>query len=229
MANRTRNQSVAGDARQRLVLAATADVVALDRLAQAFAGGDIAAVILAPGAADEAAYENFCSASVPVVQRHAAAAIVCDDKRIMGRSRADGIFHTSTNKDAGAQASDKQNRPIVGIGGISSRDEAMVAGERNPDFVLFGRLDGDIRPRAHPKNLELAAWWADLIEIPCVVMAGSDVDSVGECAACGADFVAVSAAVWQSADGPAEAVRRANAFLAARSADGQDTEASDAG
>jgi len=44
-------------------------------------------------------------------------------------------------------------------------------------------------------------------------MGGNDVDSIIECAASGAEFVALNKAVFEHTDGPMEAVRLINAVL----------------
>ncbi|MCC0030787.1 MAG: thiamine phosphate synthase, partial [Brucellaceae bacterium] len=71
---------------------------------------------------------------------------------------------------------------------------------------------GDTHPEAHPKNIELGEWWAAMVEIPCIVLGGSDIASVAEAAATGAEFVALGSAVFASPD-PAKAVAQANAIL----------------
>jgi thiamine-phosphate pyrophosphorylase len=212
---RPRTKATDGGAGPRLILVVTAGLIGEELLARALAGGDVAAVILARGSADAANYETYCIAMAPVVQQHGVAAIVCDDARVMGRSRADGIFLLHSAGEVASVSAQKSDRPILGLGGITTRHHAMLAGEHNPDFVLFGHIDGDIRPDAHPKNLALANWWASFIEIPCIAMAGHDIESVAECAATGAEFIAVSGAVWNSPSGPDEAVRRANEILRA--------------
>jgi thiamine-phosphate pyrophosphorylase len=52
-----------------------------------------------------------------------------------------------------------------------------------------------------------------MIEIPCIVMAGSDLESVRAVAATGAEFVALSAAVLGEGADPRTAIARANAML----------------
>ena len=52
-----------------------------------------------------------------------------------------------------------------------------------------------------------------MIEIPVIVMAGCDLASVDTVAATGADFVALSSAVFADGVDPREAVQRANAIL----------------
>ena len=182
-------------------------------LEAALAGGDVASVILAPGELDPARYQAHCTELAAIAQRHDVAALVCDDTQVMGRSGADGVFLTRPEGDLKEIVARFSPQKIVGCGGARDRHRALEIGEANPDFLFFGKLDGDIRPEPHPKNLALAQWWSQMIEIPCVVMGGSAVDSVVECVASGAEFVALSLAVFACTDGPESAVVLANRLI----------------
>ena len=67
----------------------------------------------------------------------------------------------------------------------------------------------------HRPEPELLTGWQQGMEIPCVAIGGITPDNAAGLAAAGADFVAVSAAVWRHPDGPAAAVRQFNQVLAA--------------
>jgi len=199
--------------RCRLVLVAPARPQSAQALAQALAGGDVASVIISRGELDETAYRAHCAAIVPVAQAANAAALVCDDTQAMGRSGADGVLLASATANLAETIARFSPHKIVGCGSARDRDRALELAAAGPDFLFFGRTDGDIRPEPHPKNLALARWWAEMIEMPCVVMGGSAVDSVVECAATGSDFVALGLAVFSHTDGPQEAVALANRLL----------------
>jgi len=93
-----------------------------------------------------------------------------------------------------------------------ARHNALEIGELKPDFVFFGKLAGDIKAEAHPKNIALAEWWAELVEIPGIVMGGSDLDSIIDVALSGIDFVALERAIFAEGK-PDENVAKANALL----------------
>ena len=82
---------------------------------------------------------------------------------------------------------------IVGAGRLSTRDDAMVAGEAGADYVMFGE-DGDGRRAA-----ALIAWWAEVMEPPCAGFANTLAD-VAAFAAAGADFVALPPELWHGRD-----------------------------
>ena len=71
---------------------------------------------------------------------------------------------------------------------------------QRPDYLFFGRFGYDNTPDPHPRNLMLGRWWAEMIEIPCIVLAGSAIESVEPVAATGAEFVALSSAVFADGD-----------------------------
>ncbi|WP_296434077.1 thiamine phosphate synthase, partial [Rhizobium sp. UBA1881] len=73
--------------------------------------------------------------------------------------------------------------------------------------------EGDIKPEAHPKNLALAEWWASMIEIPCIVMGGTDPASALAVAESGAEFVAMRLAVFGEPARAALVVAEINALL----------------
>jgi len=181
-------------------------------LTEALGGGDVAAVLIASAAGKGA--EQLAATLVEVAQAAGAAALVAEDTRLAGHARADGV-HIATGFDNLRRAAESfRPKRIVGAGGLASRHDAMQAGEIGVDYVFFGRPHGDTHDSPHPKALDLAEWWSDLMEVPAVIMAGHSLKSVGEAAATNSAFVALHSAVWRHAGGPAEAVALAQAALA---------------
>jgi len=179
----------------------------------ALSGGDVASLILALEPPDPGALQGLAEAIVPIAVRRGVATLVHNDTRIVGRAGADGVHIDSGAADLADAVAALRPKKIVGAGGFRSRHEAMVAGETNPDYLFFGRLDGDTGEGIFPKALELAAWWSSLFVIPAIVMGGSSIASVREAAESGIEFVALSRAVFAAAD-PAAAVGEANRMLA---------------
>ncbi|MBB4006683.1 thiamine phosphate synthase [Allorhizobium taibaishanense] len=179
----------------------------------ALKGGDVASVIIPQYGFDDDAFQAQAEAVVPLVQAAGAAAIVADNSRVAGRAKADGL-HVTGNVDALAEAVEKFTpKMIVGCGGAKDRHQALEAGDADPDYMFFGRFDGDIKPEAHSKNLDLAEWWSSMIEIPCIVMAGNDPQSALAGAETGAEFVALSRAVFDDPAAAATVVAQVNALL----------------
>lgn len=202
--------------RCRIVLIAPPGAISGDfdrRFIDALAGGDIASLILPPYALDDVAFQNLAERVVPPAQEKGLAAVVGGDSRIAGRVRADGI-HVEGNKAALADMVDRmQDKMMVGAGGAKTRDDALGLGEERPDYLFFGRFGYDTQAEPHHRNLTLGRWWAEVIEIPCIVLAGSSLASVHAVAATGAEFVGLSSAVFAEGVDPAEAVATANRML----------------
>jgi len=183
-------------------------------LADALEGGDVASIILAQAGLSEVAFGAHVEKLVRVAESHETAVLVEMDSQAMGRSGADGLFVTGALEGLGDAIARFSPKRIVGYGGIKTRHNAMTAGELNPDFLFLGKLDGDIKPEAHPKNLEMANWCTELMQIPIVVMGGTALESVVDVAKSGADFVALGLAVFSHLDGSRAAVKTANEMLA---------------
>lgn len=205
------------DDRCRLVLIApeTDDAEALAAtVTDALRGGDVATLILPQYAMGDTAYQVLAERIVPIAQRADVAVVIAGDSRVAGRAKADGL-HVEEGIDAAADAVGKFSpKLIVGVGRVKDRHVALEVGELRPDYVFFGRLEGDIKPEAHPKVLALAEWWASMVEIPCIVMGGTGIASALEVAGTGAEFVAMRRAVFDDPRGPAQAVAEINALLA---------------
>jgi hypothetical protein len=102
---------------------------------------------------------------------------------------------------------------IAGCGGLKTRHDAMLAGERGADYVMFGEIGPDGRRPSFEAIVERVEWWANLFEIPCVGFAAAT-SEIAPLAAAGVEFVAVGDAVWQDPRGPAAALAEAAGLLA---------------
>ncbi len=204
------------DNRCRLVLIAP-DIADVDSRAKilggALRGGDVASVIVPQYDLDDHTFQKHAEALVPLIQEAGAAALVAGDTRVAGRVKADGL-HVTGNAEELAEAMEKFSpKLIVGGGNATDRHHALEMGEIRPDYVFFGKVDGDIKPEAHPKNVALAEWWASMIEIPCIVMGGTDPESVVAVAESGAEFVALRLAVFAEPEQAPAIVASVNALL----------------
>lgn len=165
---------------------------------------DFASVILQP-AGSPAAFQRLAEVLVPIVQAAGAAALIANDTRIAGRTRADGVHIDSGLDDLQMALAAFHPQRIVGAGGISSRHDAMLRGELDPDYVFFGNLDGDWDAAIAPQPLELAGWWSEIAEIPAVLMGGSSLSCVEAVAGTDIEFLALGRAVWEDLRGPVAA------------------------
>ena len=202
--------------RSRLVLVTTQllDFDAEARMRAALAGGDVASVLIDPAGRDDASFQRLAETLVPMIQAAGAAAIIIDDSRAAGRVKADGLHLSGGDIAAlGEAVANYQPKLIVGASGFETRHDALEAGERMPDYILFGRFGADADPAPHRKSLALAKWWAEVVDLPCILLAGGDLETLETAADTGAEFIALSRAVFDEDGDPAAAVASANQTL----------------
>lgn len=183
-------------------------------LKDALDGGDVASLLIAPQDVGEMALQRIAEVLTPIAQAAGVAVVVRDDTRASVRSKADGIHVETGIADIREAVGSFHPHRIVGAGHIMTRHDAMEAAEANADYIFFGLIDRPEEPEAHPKSLDFADWWVPLFEPPCVVMAGSTLDSIDAVAETGADFVAVRDCIWLDPRGARAAIEDAERRLA---------------
>lgn len=149
------------------------------------------------GLKDDASFlQKQAQQFVEEIQKNGAALIIAGDSRIVGRTKADGLHIESdlnALKDLHLQ---KKEQNIIGFGNIRNRHCAMVAGEAGIDYLFFGKLGADKKTHAHPRNVQLAQWWAEIMEIPAIVQAGNDITSFDEVLKTGSEFIAIEEMIF---------------------------------
>jgi thiamine-phosphate pyrophosphorylase len=181
------------------------------QLAAALTAGDIAAVLLRLSDTDERTQINRAKALAPIVQDNGAALLIDGHADLVARAGADGAHATGIPAFTEALERLKPER-IVGVGGLATRHDAMVAAEAGADYVMFGEPGAaDGRP-GFDAIAERVAWWAEVFEIPCVGFAAS-MDEVAPLVAAGADFVALGDWLWRDAPAVVATVARAAGHL----------------
>ena len=123
--------------------------------------------------------------------------IVNDSISLAKRIGADGV-HLGQGDGAVADARAALGRDAqIGVTCHASRDLAMEAGEAGADYVAFGAFfPSTTKHTQHVAELETLSWWQGLMEIPCVAIGGITPENAAPLVAAGADFLAVSHAVW---------------------------------
>jgi thiamine-phosphate pyrophosphorylase len=197
-----------------LVAAPGLDPAMLD---MALAAGDIACVLLRRDAAGEESLRASIDTLRSVAHQHAVAFLIQDHPALAKETGCDGV-HLSGNGEAMAAARRALGADaIVGETCGPSRHAAIVAGESGVDYVAFGGFGGGPAGEVPPDaaDPELVSWWQAMMTISCVAVGSDDLESARAMARAGADFVAVSRAVWDHPEGPATAVRALASELAA--------------
>lgn len=180
-------------------------------LAEALAGGDVACVQLRLKDVGDEAILEAGRALMPLVQGAGAAFIVNDRPDLAKSLGADGVH---VGQDDASYADARRivgPDAIVGVTCHDSRHLAMEAGEAGADYVAFGAMYPTATKEAKTSApLELVKWWAEVMTTPLVAIGGITVANAAPVIAAGADFIAVSAGVWQHPEGPRAAVAAFN-------------------
>jgi len=188
----------------------------LDQAEAAFGGGDVAALQVRLKTASDPDIARAVAALKLLTQRFDIALILNDRPDLAAALGCDGV-HIGQDDASYTEARQAVGRErIVGVTCHDSRHLAMEAAEAGADYVAFGAFF-DTATKAAPTRAEaeLLTIWQESMETPCVAIGGVTVDRARALAFAGADFLAVSAGVWAYPEGPAEAVRRFNAEMAA--------------
>ena len=193
------------------------DLAAFARdLEAALDAGDVAALQVRLKDVDDAAILAAVAALGPVARSRGVALILNDRPDLALRSGCDGV-HVGQSDSSLAEARRTMGPDaMIGVTCHGSRELAMDAAEAGADYVAFGAFfPTTTKATTHRPDQEILTIWQETVEVPCVAIGGVTAANAGVLARAGADFVAVSSAVWTHPGGPATAVRELEASLSA--------------
>ena len=123
--------------------------------------------------------------------------IVNDSIALAKRLGADGV-HLGQSDGSVAEARAALGREAqIGVTCHASRHMALEAGEAGADYVAFGAFfESPTKPSEHRPELDILEWWQTFFELPCVAIGGITPENCAPLVRAGADFLAVSHAVW---------------------------------
>ena len=185
----------------------------VSKVKAALDGGDIASLIIAQHDFSDEQFIALAEDIVPLAQEKDVAALIYGDSRAVGRSHADGVHITEDRRHIEAAVERHKGALIVGSGGAKTRHEALERGEAQPDYMCFGLIAKDTHAEPHDKNLKLAEWWVEMVDIPCIVAGGNMLTTLPQTVDTGSEFVMLSRAIFDH-DDPKQAVSEANEILA---------------
>jgi len=177
-----------------------------DRLVRALDAGPVAAFQFRVKGIDEHAAAKLAEPLQRICAEREVAFIVNDSISLAKRLDADGV-HLGQEDGDPRDARERLGRDAqIGVTCNGSRHRAMDAGEAGADYVAFGAFfPSTTKEVTHQAETGLLTWWQEMMEIPCVAIGGITPANCGDLVRAGADFLAVSGAVWNGDE--AEAVR----------------------
>lgn len=143
----------------------------------------------------------------PVCEARGAGFLLNDRADLAKRAGADGV-HIGQSDGTVADARRLLGPDTdVGVTCHGSLHLAIEAAEAGADYVAFGAFfETRTKTVEHTADIEVLAGWAQMTTVPCVAIGGITPENCGPLVLAGADYLAVSGAVWNHADGPARAV-----------------------
>lgn len=128
---------------------------------------------------------------------HEVAFIVNDSIALAKRLKADGVHLGQGDGDVKEAREELGREAQIGVTCHASRHLAIEAGEAGADYVAFGAFfPSETKETEHRAELQLLEWWNEMVEIPSVAIGGITPENCRPIIEAGADFLAVSGAIW---------------------------------
>lgn len=177
-----------------------------DRLARALDAGPVAAFQFRVKGLDQHAAAKLAEPLQRICADRDVAFLVNDSVSLAKRLGADGVHLGQGDGDPREARAVLGPSAQIGVTAHDSRHLAMEAGEAGADYVAFGSFypttTKDVRHRPEPSIL---SWWSTVFELPCVAIGGISPGNAQPLVDAGADFLAVSGAVWNGDEAAAVA------------------------
>lgn len=168
-----------------------------DRLARALDAGQVAAFQFRVKNVDQHEAARLAEPLQRICADREVAFIVNDSASLAKRIGADCV-HLGQEDDDPREARALLGPSVqIGVTCHDSRHLAMEAGDAGADYVAFGSFyPTTTKEVKHNADTVILSWWSTLFELPCVAIGGITPANAAPLVAAGADFLAVSGAVW---------------------------------
>ena len=151
---------------------------------------------------------NVTKVIAPIAQNLGVAVLMNDRVQLVKSLKLDGVHIGQSDMPLKEARALLGKEAMIGVTCHNSRDLAMDAAEAGADYVAFGAFyPTTTKEVEHMADLETLSIWQETIEIPCVAIGGITAENAREVAEAGADFIAVSGAVWNHPEGAASGVK----------------------
>lgn len=185
------------------------------RLEEALAAAPVAAFQFRVKGVEQHEAARLAEPLQAICAAHDTAFIVNDDVALAKRLGADGLHLGQDDGDPREARRILGADAQIGVTCHGSRHLAMEAGDAGADYVAFGAFHPTTTKAVeHMADPEILTWWQSMFELPCVAIGGITPDNARALIDAGADFIAVSGAVWSHPEGAAAAVKQFDALLA---------------
>ena len=187
------------------------------RLDAALAAGPVAAFQFRVKGIDQHAAAKLAAPLQEICAARDVAFIINDSIALAKRLNADGVHLGQGDGDVREAREELGRDAQIGVTCHNSRHLAMEAAEAGADYVAFGAFyPTATKAVEHIAEVETLKLWSTIMEIPCVAIGGITADNAMPLITAGADFIAVSGAVWSDPRGATAAIADFNAVLASQ-------------
>jgi thiamine-phosphate pyrophosphorylase len=168
-----------------------------DRLKRALEAGPVAAFQFRVKDIDQHAAAALAEPLQRICGDADVAFLINDSIALAKRLGADGVHLGQGDGDPREAREQLGPTAQIGVTCHDSRHLAMEAGEGGADYIAFGAFyPTSTKTVSHQADPVLLSWWSTVFEIPCVAIGGITPANAAPLVAAGADFLAVSHAVW---------------------------------
>ena len=175
-----------------------------ETLAQVLDAAETACLRLALSTRDEDVLARAADACREVAHARDVALVIAEHLVLAERLGLDGVHLTDAAKSVRGARKALGPDAIVGAFCGTSRHDGITAGEAGADYVSLGPLGG-ASGDGQVADLELFAWWSEMIEVP-VIAEGALTLERAQTFAPVTDFLGLGEEIWTASD-PATALK----------------------
>jgi len=184
------------------------------QLTEALNEADVACIQLRMKGVSDDVILGAAELLMPLAQEFDVPFLINDRPGLAAKADADGV-HIG-QEDASYEEARALLGPdsIVGVTCHDSRHLAVIAAEKGADYVAFGAFfPTETKQVSSHAHTDLIRWWRDISVVQSVAIGGITPENCTPVVSAGADFVAVSAGVWNHPEGAGAAVRAYRAAI----------------
>jgi len=178
------------------------------RLSEALDAGDVACFQLRLKDVSDDVIIGAAEMLMPLAQEHDVPFLINDRPDLAAKLDADGVHIGQSDASYEEARSLVGTDRIVGVTCHDSRHLAMIGAEKGADYVAFGAFfPTETKQASTSASVDIIRWWQDVTVVQCVAIGGITPENCAPIVSAGADFLAVSASVWNHPDGPGAAIQ----------------------
>ena len=186
-----------------------------DQLGSVLDGNDVSCVRLALTTKDELEISKIADSLRDICHARDVALVIESHIMLVERLGLDGVHLTDGARAVRKTRDALGKAAIVGTFCGSSKHDGMAASEAGADYGSFGPVRSTTLGDGQVAEIDLFAWWSEMIEVPVVAEGALDMPSLTSLRKV-TDFIALQDEIWRE-DNPSEAL---SAYITAMTSTG---------